>query len=120
VILLNAEDTLKYTRLASITWTSSTRRRIGESVTIPQPMQGFEIAGLYALIGLAVYALRHRIPELNAAPVWVRLAIGTAVGIILCVPILVRGTNLVPDGLEPAFLIAILAALTALVFWLRR
>jgi hypothetical protein len=83
-------------------------------------MQGFEIAGLYALIGLAVYALRHRIPELNEAPVAVRLAVGTVVGLTLCVPILVRGSNLVPDGLEPWILIAIIAALTGLVFWLRR
>jgi len=49
-----------------------------------------------------------------------RLAVGTVVGLSLCVPILVRGTNLVPDRLEPAVVIAIIAALAGLVFWLRR
>ena len=83
-------------------------------------MQGFEIAGLYALVGLAVYAVRHRIPELTTAPVALRLAVGTVVGLSLCVPILVRGTNLVPDRLEPVLVIAIIAALAGLVFWLRR
>jgi len=83
-------------------------------------MQGFEIAGLYALVGLAVFAVRHRLPELQAAPVALRLAVGTVVGLSLCVPILVRGTNLVPDRLEPAVVIAIVAALAGLVFWLRR
>ena len=83
-------------------------------------MQGLEIAGLYVLLGLTVYALRHRIPELNSAPVAVRLAVGTLVGISLSLPILVRGTNLVPDDLEPVLLIAMIAGLAALVFWLRR
>ena len=83
-------------------------------------MQGFEIAGLYALVGLAVYAVRHRIPELTTAPVALRLAVGTVVGLALGVPILVRGTNLVPDRLEPAVVIGIIAALAGLVFWLRR
>ena len=44
----------------------------------------------------------------------------TVVGLSLCVPILVRGTNLVPDRLEPAVVIGIIAALAGLVFWLRR
>ena len=44
-------------------------------------MQGLEIAGLYALIALSVYALRDRIPELNTAPVAVRLTVGTFVGL---------------------------------------
>ena len=75
-----------------------------------------EIAGLYALIALAVYALRDRIPELNTAPVAVRLTVGTIVGLtLLHAHPHARAHNLIPDALEPLTVIAFVATLFMLV-----
>ena len=83
-------------------------------------MQGLEILGLYALVALAVFLVRRRIPELLSAPVPVRIAVGVAIGIGLVIPFLVRGNNLVRDRFEPLVLGAFVLGLIGLVIWLRR
>ena len=82
-------------------------------------MQGLEVAGIYALIGIAVILLRQRIPDLDKAPLGVRLAAGFAVGTVVAAPILMRGTNLIPDRLEPIVLAVVVSALGVLVLRLR-
>lgn len=83
-------------------------------------MQGYEVAALYALVALTVLLLRKRIPDLLAAPLLVRLGVGTIIGLGLSVPILMHGRNLVRDRFEPVVIVAFVAVLIGLVIWLRR
>lgn len=83
-------------------------------------MQGFEMAGVYTLFGIAAVALRRRIPDLDAAPLAVRVGVGIIVAGVLAAPILMRGTNLIPDRLESTLVAAMLGTLAVLVIWLRR
>lgn len=82
-------------------------------------MQGLEVAGIYALIGIAVILLRQRLRDLDEAPLGLRLAAGFAVGAVIAAPILMRGTNLIPDRLELVVLAAGVVALVVLVLRLR-
>jgi hypothetical protein len=83
-------------------------------------MQGFEVAGLYVLVAIVVVALRHRIPDLLAAPLAVRLAAAGIIGILLALPLLLRGRNLVPDRLEWWVVAAVVIGLVVLVARFRR
>ena len=86
-----------------------------------EAIQGFELAGLYTLVAIAAIALRHRIPDLDRAPLALRLAVGVTVGAIVAVPIAIGGgMDLIPDRLEPVFLAGALLGLGVVVVWLRR
>jgi len=82
--------------------------------------QGIEILALYLLVAIAVFLVRRRIPDLFAAPAWVRVVVGVVVGIGLSIPFLVRGNNLVRDRFEPLVLGVFVLGLIGLVIWLRR
>ena len=83
-------------------------------------LQGLEIIGLYVLVAIAVFLVRRRIPDLLAAPVAVRIAVGVVIGLGLSIPFLVRGNNLIRDRFEPYVLIVFVLGLIGLVIWLRR
>jgi hypothetical protein len=83
-------------------------------------VQGFEIAGLYVLVAITVVVLRHRIPELMAAPLPLRLAVGAILVLLVLFPFLLRGVNLIPDRLEPVLGALVVAGLIGLIIWFRR
>ena len=83
-------------------------------------MQGFEIAGLYVLVAITVVVLRHRIPELMAAPLPLRLAVVAILVVLVMFPFLLRGVNLIPDRLEPVLGALVVAGLIGLIIWFRR
>ncbi len=83
-------------------------------------LQGLEIIGLYVLVAIAAFLVRRRIPDLLAAPVTVRIAVGVVIGLGLSVPFLVRGNNLIRDRFEPLVLGVFVLGLIGVVIWLRR
>ena len=85
-----------------------------------QCMQGYEIAALYGLVAVTVFLVRHRLPDLLAAPLLVRLGAVLVAGVGLSIPFLVRGNNLVRDRFEPFVVAAFIGACIGLVIWLRR
>ena len=65
--------------------------------TIPG-VQTLELAGVFALVGITVFLMRAHLANLNDAPLPLRLAVGFGVGALIGLFMLVRGTDVIPDG----------------------
>ncbi len=83
-------------------------------------MQALELAGVCALIGMAAYSLRRRLSNLNDEPLGFKLAVGFGVGAIIALFMLVRGTDFMPDELEPLASIILWSAVLVTAILLAR
>jgi len=80
-------------------------------------VQTFELLAFYAIVAVTAFLLRDRLRSLGDAPVGWRLAGGFVLGAALVLPLLAKGVDVVPDGLEPLVFAALVAVLVFLV-WL--
>ncbi len=83
-------------------------------------MQTLELAGVFALVGITVFLMRAHLANLNDAPLPLRLAVGFGVGGLIGLFMLVRGTDFLPDGLEPVAAMVLMAAVVVAVIVLVR
>ena len=83
-------------------------------------MQTLELAGVFALVGIAAFLMRTQFANLNHAPLPVRLAVGFGVGALIGLFMLVRESDVLPDRLEPLAAVILLAAVVVAVVVLAR
>ena len=86
----------------------------------PAVMQTLELAGVFALVGITMFLLRTHFANLDRAPLPLRLAVGFGAGALIGLFMLVRGTDVLPDDLEPLAVMVLLAAVFVAVIVLVR
>ena len=86
----------------------------------PAVMQTLELAGVFALVGIAMFLMRTHFANLDQAPLPFRLAVGFGAGALIGLFMLVRGTDVLPDNLEALAVMVLLAAVVVAVIVLVR